>query len=313
MFDCRFLSTIWSAAPTPLLSSGRIDRISVERLAEHHAELGIKAVFIGGTCGEGPLLSRASLHELSECTVKANSARGIATMLQITDNSAERMIENINYYADTGIDLAVIAPPFIQPHAENDQDFLYELYLKTIEASPMPIGIYHRGASASVVIAPETIARLAAHPKVLTIKDSSCNSHDTEAIIAARDALKPIKPFYAYNGNEFDVVGAALNGYDGMMIGGACFNGKMSKEIFELTRRGSLDEAQSLQKRLNTLMYECFGGRDISCWLAGEKQLMVELGVFSDSTCLMNYHLTRKCAEDIKRLCVREADYLTAH
>lgn len=310
MFDNRFISTVWSAAPTPLLDEGNIDRISIERLAEHHAELGIKAVFIGGTCGEGPLLSRASLHELAEYSVKANTARGIATMLQITDNSAERMIENVNFYADAGIDLAVIAPPFIQPHAEHDQEFLYQLYMKVIEASPVPVGLYHRRAGSSVIIEPETIARLAEHPKVLTLKDSACTPHDTEVIIAVRDSLQGKKPFYAYNGNEFDCVGAALNGYNGMMIGGGCFNGRLARKIFELAKNGNLEEAKSLQERLNTMMYDCFGGKNIACWLAGEKQLMVELGIFSTNTCLMNYQLTPECAEAIKNLRVREAEYL---
>jgi len=308
MFDDRFVSTVWSAAPTPLLPDGRIDRVSVERLSEHHAGLGIKAVFIGGTCGEGPLLARASLHELAAATVKANSSRGIATMLQITDNSAERMIENVKFYADTGIDLAVIAPPFVQPNAEHDQAFLYELYLKTIEASPVPVGLYHR--KGPVAIEPETIAKLAEHPKVLTLKDSASRPHDTEVIIAARDAMKGKKPFYAYCGNEFKCPEAARAGYNGMLIGGGCFNGKMAKKVFELAKAGSMDEANALQERMNEMMYDCFGGRDISCWLAGEKQIMVELGIFSSNTCLMNYRLTPECAQAIKAVCVREAEYL---
>lgn len=307
MWNESFMSTVWSAAPTPFDRHGQLDLEAVNKLADHHDRLGIRGVFIGGTAGEGPLLPRRMLFELARATVAANAGR-MATALQITDNSAERMIENIRYFTAAGVDLFVIAPPFmcLQP----TQEYLFEMYRRVIEASPIPVGIYHRGKSAAVAIAPETIVRLAALPNVVTLKDSACTEEDTRAIIAARDMLRGRKPFFAYSGNEFDCVGAARAGYDGMMIGGACFNGRLAKAVFELARNGRLDEATALQERLNELMYDCFGGRSISCWLAGEKQILVELGIFQTPLCLMNYQLTPECAAAIRRAVVREAEWL---
>ena len=297
MFSTDFMSTVWSAAPTPLLPDGSLDIASVHRLADHHDALGVRGVFIGGTCGEGPFLDTKVLRALAEETVKAVNGRG-AVAMQITDNSAQRMKENIRRYADAGIDVFVIAPPFMSLNA--DQEYLYDLYASVVEASPVPVGIYHRGKASSVTVEASTIARLARLPKVVTVKDSASSPDDASVIVAERDRLRAAgKNFFAYNGNEFDCVGAAVAGYDGMTVGGGCFNAGAVASIFQLAKRGEAEEARRQQERLNNLMFTIFGGKNISCWLAGEKQLMVELGIFSHNTCVINYHLTRECALSI--------------
>lgn len=305
MLKKEFISPIWSAAPTPLLNNGELDVESLKRLTEHHYKMGIRGVFIGGTTGEGPFLPRRIIRELAISTVDAVAGR-MAVTLQITDNSAERMIDNIDYFGDIAIDAIVIAPPFISLNAT--QDYLYDMYRQVIEASPCDVGIYHRNTPT----APngETLSRLAELPKVVILKDSSGNVDDEKSILSTRDRLRATKDFYAYCGAEFDCPKAIQAGYDGMMIGGACFNGRMAGKIVELTRKGQIVEAKALQLRMNNLMYDVFGGKDIHCWLAGQKQLLVELGIFTTNKCVMNYQLDKETAENIKIAVKREEEFL---
>ena len=306
MFDSKFMSSVWSAAPTPFKADGSIDEAAIQRLADHHFAMGVGGVFIGGTSGEGPWLPNAMRVQLAKATVKANAGR-IATAFQITDNSAERMIENLKMLADTGIDIAVIAPPFFALNAK--QDYLYDMYAKVIDASPLPIGIYHRKGGA-VAVDVETVAKLVELPKVVSVKDSSGTPDDGKVLIAARNALRGKKQLYVYNGNEFDCVTPAQMGYDGMMVGGGCFNARMTKAIFELAKSGKIDEAKALQERMNDLMFDVFGGKEIACWLAGQKQIMVDLGVFSTNKCIINYQLTPSCAAAIKTAMQREKEFI---
>ena len=307
MFDTSFMSTVWSAAPTPFTADGKLDREAIFKLADHHAKLGIKGVFIAGTCGEGPYLADGVIAELAKQTVEAAAGR-MKVAMQITDNSLPRLLDNLKRGADAGIDMAVIAAPSVAIHY--DQDYLYDLYSKTAKATPLAVGIYYRGAKASVNLLAETVAKLAEIDNIVMLKDSCCMEHDTGIILGARDALRGKKDFFAYCGNEFNCVGAALAGYDGMTIGGGCFNGKMAKEIFELARAGKLDEAKALQTRMNDFMYDIFGGKNITCWLDGQKQLMVELGIFSSNYCLCNYHLDKDYLPVIKSAMEREKAYL---
>lgn len=307
MFNTDFMGSVWSAAPTPFTAEGKLDSESIFRMADHHAALGISGVFIGGTCGEGAYLTDNVTAELSRLTVEAAAGR-MAVTLQITDNSVPRLLDNLKRAEDNGVDMVVIATPAIA--INYDQDYLYNMYYSVAKAAKIPVGIYHRGVNVPVKMTAETVARLAELDNVITLKDSSGNKNDAAVILAARDALRGKKPFYAYCGNEFDVVGAAVAGYDGMTIGGGCFNGKMAKEIFELAKSGKISEAQVLQERMNKLMYDVFGGKNISCWLAGQKQLMVELGIFSSNYCLCNYHLNEEYLPVIQRAVEREAEYL---
>lgn len=307
MFNTDFMSRIWSAAPTPFTADGKLDREAIFKLADHHAKLGIKGVFIAGTCGEGAYLTDSMTFELAKLTVEAAAGR-MAVAMQITDNSIGRLLENLKRGVDAGIDMAVIAPPNVAINF--DQDYLYNLYNSTANASPIAVGIYHRGAAASVNMQPETIAELVANEKIIMLKDSACKTHDTQVILAARNALRQRKQFFAYCGNEFDCVGAALAGYDGMTIGGGCFNGRMAREIFELAKAGKTAEAQALQERMNTLMFDVFGGKNITYWLAGQKQLMVEMGIFSSNYCLCNYHLDPSYIPTIRAALEREREYL---
>ena len=307
MLNTDFMGTVWSAAPTPFTADGQLDREAIFKLAEHHVKLGIKGVFIAGTCGEGAYLPDRMTFELAKLTVEAAAGR-MAVAMQITDNSILRLLDNLRRGTDAGIDMAVIAPP--NAAINFDQDYLYRLYSSVARASPIAIGIYHRGAAAAVEVHPETIAELVANENILMLKDSACRKHDTEVILSARNALRGKRRFFAYCGNEFDCAGAALAGYDGMTIGGGCFNGKMAKEIFELARAGQVDEARHLQERMNNLMFDVFGGKDISYWLAGQKQLMVELGIFSSNYCLCNYRLDPSYIPTIKAALEREKSYL---
>ena len=306
MLDSKYMTSVWSAAPTPYKADGSLDIDAINRLADHHYDMGVGGVFIGGTSGEGPWMPNAMRVELAKATVKANAGR-IATTFQITDNSAERMIENLKMLADTGIDAAVIAPPFFA--LNTTQDFLYDMYAKVIDASPLPIGIYHRKGGA-VNVDVETVAKLVALPKVISVKDSSGSVDDAKVLLAARDAIAAEKKIYIYNGNEFDCVTPGTLGCDGMMVGGGCFNARMTKAIFELAKAGKVEEAKALQDRMNNLMFDVFGGKNIACWLAGQKQIMVDLGVFGTNKCIINYQLTPACAEAIKAAMDREREFV---
>jgi len=299
------LSGVWSAAPTPLTRDLKIDGASVERLAAHHEKLNVNGVFIAGTCGEGPWLSDGMRMELAKLSVKYNQGR-IPLAMQVTDNSALRIIDNIKRIADTGVDIAVIAPPFFQINAS--QDYLKKLYLEVIEASPLPIGIYHLGRNSKTLIEVNTMTEIISHPKVKIIKDSSADPVTMSAIVQARNQRKG--ELFALNGDEFDCISYILAGYDGVLLGGACFNGLMANEIIRLTRRGQINAAKLLQTQMNNLMFNVFGGKDIHCWLAGQKMLMVKLGIFSTGKTIINYTVDNACEKAIAAVIEREKTWI---
>jgi hypothetical protein len=61
---------------------------------------------------------------------------------------------------------------------------------------------------------------------------------------------------------------------------------------------------------MNELMFDVFGGKDIHCWLAGQKLLMVKLGVFSTNKTIINYQVDAACEKAIDAAIEREKAWL---
>ena len=58
------------------------------------------------------------------------------------------------------------------------------------------------------------------------------------------------------------------------------------------------------------MLRKVFGGEDLACWLAGQKELMVRLGVFNTAKCLLNYSITPECSRAIDEVLRDEHDWL---
>jgi 4-hydroxy-tetrahydrodipicolinate synthase len=101
------------------------------------------------------------------------------------------------------------------------------------------------------------------------------------------------------NGDEFNCVPYVRAGYDGLLLGGAIFNGYIAARIIRAARAGALAEAERSQARMNDLMYRVYGGTKIECWLSGLKELLVQMGIFSTRKNLLGYPLTDFCRDQI--------------
>jgi len=295
------IAGVWSATPTPFTDELKLDIEAIPRLVEHHLRLGVKGLFLGGTSGEGPWMSNSMRLELVNQVVKNNQDCMLLAM-QVTDNSAMQIIENIKRIEDSGVDIAVIAPPFFQ--FNTTQEYLKDLYLEVIESSSLPVGVYHRGKHSSVEIETDTLEKIIAHPKVIIVKDSSSDPIAREMICKA--IAKRKDELFALDGDEFNSVPYIEAGYDGFLFGGACFNGFIANKILELGKAGDIAGAQAMQDYMNGIMTKVFGGEGLPCWLAGQKQIMVELGIFNTRKTIINYQITDECITAIKDVVEQE-------
>src|SRR5690606_2022663 len=110
-----------------------------------------------------------------------------------------------------------------------------------------------------------------AEPNLVLIKDSSVSSEKRDAYLAHKREGVALM-----SGDEFNVTPYITAGYSGVMLGGAIFNGALTRRILD-----ALDDAERLQSRMNDLMWIVYGGKKITCWLSGLKYLLTRMGVFS--------------------------------
>ncbi|MFP3905202.1 MAG: dihydrodipicolinate synthase family protein [Armatimonadota bacterium] len=296
---------VWSATPTPFTDDMQIDRISVERLVEHHIKLGIDGLFLLGTCGEGAWMTDEQRREFVRSVV-STAAGELKIAVQVTDNSAARVLDNIERVAEDGADIAVIAPPYF--FMNDTPERIVDFYAGAIENSPLPVGFYDRGRHSSVYVPQEVLPRILALDNLTMVKDSSRDPERRDIALQARQERPGL---LLLDGDEFVCAEYIEAGYDGLLLGGGIFNGYIARQIIEAVHDGNMQQANALQERMNRLMWDVYGGKDAPCWLSGQKRLLVQMGIFSTWKSYLNYPLTDECVEAIKKAVQEDADILT--
>jgi len=297
-------SGVWSATPTPFDRNFNVDTSSVGKMVEHHLRLGVKGLFLCGTCGEGPWMTDHQRITMIKETVRAVKGR-IPVAVQVTDNSAARIVQNMKIAADAGADIAVIAPPYFLLNATPAN--ILRLYREAIRKSPLPVGIYDRGRFGSVLVPDSILGTIYAEPNVVLIKDSSSDEKRMNIAIRARKKRPELK---LLNGNEFNCTAYIKAGYDGLLLGGGIFNGYIANMIINAVLEGDLARADRLQLRMNNLMWAVYGGKKITAWLTGLKELLVRMKIFRTNINYLAYPLPARTSKAIDKSLQKDKDIL---
>lgn len=295
---------VWSATPTPLRDDLTVDQLSVQRLVEHHAALGVDGIFLAGTCGEGPWLDTRQTMELLRGACDTNRG-SIQIGVQVTENSPARVLERMELLEAFPYDVAIVAQPGIFMNATPARVMGY--YLEILERSPKPICFYDRGSRPDFPLDTDHLSEIYAHPRISIIKDSSSSPKRREVALLARSKRPGLK---LLNGDEFRCMEYLEADYDGFMTGGAILSGFLLRRQMEAYRHGRPREASEIDARVQRLLRAVYGGESISCWLTGLKHSLVELGIFSSSASILGYPLTAACREETARVIRDDYEWL---
>lgn len=280
------LTGVWSAAPTPFDENFHIDCDAIYKMVEHHIQIDINGLFLLGTNGEGPCLDEKQKNKVVEAVVKYNNGRMLIAV-QITDNSPYQMIENAKKFSDAGADILILSAPYFFP--KPDKKRLLSFYERVLKSVNMPFGFYDRGKYSPVLIPTVILKKLYTKRKVIIVKDSSADEEKMQIALKIKRKNRCLRLF---NGNEFDCVRYLVAGYDGLLLGGGVFNGYIANKITYAVKQKNITKAEKLQNFMNRIMYSVYGGRKIKCWLAGEKYLLVKMGIFKTWKNLYEYELS---------------------
>lgn len=289
-----FPGGVWSATPTPLNAARRLDADSVPRLVEQHLRLGVAGMMLGGTCGEGPWLRADDRAALTKAAVAAARGR-LRVALQVTDNSAGRVLANIEQAAAWGAEIAVVDAPWFFLNGTPERKLAH--YREIARHSVLPMGLYDRGKHSPNALPEAMLPEILNEPNLVMVKDSSQTDTRRDIYVAA---MKARPDLVVLDGDEFNCVSYIRAGYSGLLLGGGIFNGAIANRLIAAARAGNLAEAERLQARMNDLMLRVYGGPKIECWLTGLKELLVQMGVFATNVNTLDYPLTEACRAQIQ-------------
>ncbi len=306
------LSGVWSASPTPFTAKMEVDTVAVRKMVDHHVRLGVKGLFLAGTCGEGPWMTDAQNRTLVRTASEHNAklaakdpAKRLELAVQVTDNSSARIIDNINRAAEDGADIAVIAAPnfFMDPSAKR----LTKLYVESVAKSPLPIGFYDRGKHSGVVIPDAVFKEAVQDKKVCIVKDSTCDPDRMKLFLSLRRKNPNLKLF---TGFEFGCMDYLKADYDGLMLGGGIISGFMANQMIDAYKAGDIALAEKIEQRQQRVSYAAYGGKKIKCWLTGLKTLLVAMKVFRTNKTHFEQPITPSITKAIERLMEKDRDVL---
>src|SRR5271156_1621260 len=222
-----------------------------------------------GSTSESVLLRWEEVYKVWEAVREAATPEKILIAGTGAESTAET-IEHTNRAAKIGYAVALVRTPSFYKPSINDH-MLAEHYLRVADAARIPVMVYSVPVFTHVTVGASLIARVAHHPNIIGMKDSSGDMQGIAAIIAATP-----KEFQTLTGAASSLYEALQVGAVGAILGLADVFPDLCAEIFAAAAAGDRAKAQTLVQKLvvpSKMLLMDYG-------IAGLKYAMERLGFY---------------------------------
>jgi 4-hydroxy-tetrahydrodipicolinate synthase len=254
---------------TPVDTDDRVDEGSFRKIIRHVIEGGAHGLFVGGSAGEGPLLTEGEWTRMMEIARDENGDR-VSLLGGVMDTSAKRVKEKIKLLKQMGYEFFVASPTFYL--SLNSPEEHFRLFSECVDAgngmemvgynipqnthSQIPIGVFH-----------ECLRR----GWIRYCKDSS---GDMEYFRRLQGLGLQV-----FSGSEFDLTDKLLAGAAGLVNVCANYEPDTFVRAYDAAMKKDTETLTKIQKRVDSLrQILCLEG---PCWLSGIKYAMSTLGIGS--------------------------------
>ena len=262
---------------TPLDAKRRLDKKGTKNMVNYLLKGGVDGIFLLGTTGEGPHLSYAIREELVKTVCGLVKGR-VPVLVGITETDMDDAVAFAAKCKAYGAAAVVAAPPY---YFKLTQTECVAWFTEMADRLPLPLVVYDMPAHTDTVIEPATIAKLAAHPNIIAMKDSS-------SIIALfnkfRIALEPFADnFSLFMGPDEAMGEAVLLGADGGVCTGANLWPAQFKAMYLAAKAGDVEKVRRLQRFTTMSSYLLYGlGQGQIGFLKGVKAALAEMGLIQN-------------------------------
>lgn len=248
------------ALATPVQADGNLDEGGLERLVQRVLDGGVDGISPTGSTGEGALLTReqrlAVCRRVRELAPPGTPVIPGVPLVTLREGAAE-----LEAAAAAGATAALVAAPYYYPLSD---DSVLRLYETLAEHSPIPLLLYNIPPFTKISIAPAVVARLAEHPAVTGIKDSSRDMvYQQQVLYATANA-----DFSVLTGTDSLLVASLTLGAAGTIAASANLVPGLTTGVYRAFRNGHTHAALSLQQRLTRVTTACRRGYFPAGWKA---------------------------------------------
>jgi len=231
--------------PTPF-KDGEVDVAAIRSNVRKWIAAGLGGVVTVGTNGEAALLDDDEADRVIEAARQEVPPDRV--LLAGTGHESTRAtIAAARRAAAAGADAVLVKTPSVY-RAHVTVTGLVSHYTAVADASPVPVLLYNFPGSTGVNLAPDTVARLAAHPNIVGMKETSTDG----AQFADLSAAVP-EGFTVLCGAAPGVFAALCAGARGAIIAVSALLPSVCLDLLSHVRAGRYDEARALQRRITPL------------------------------------------------------------
>ncbi|MBF6250674.1 4-hydroxy-tetrahydrodipicolinate synthase [Nocardia farcinica] len=178
--ELRASGTVGVAMVTPFSADGKLDVDAGVSLAAHLVDRGVDLLAISGTTGESPTTTESEKFDLLHAVVDAVGDRATVIAGAGTYDTAHSIELARNAERAGAHGLLVVTPYYSRP----SQDGLYAHFTAVADATDLPVTLYDIPPRSIIPIGPETLRRLADHPRIVAVKDAKGDLNSGADIIA---------------------------------------------------------------------------------------------------------------------------------
>lgn len=233
------------AMVTPFHADESLNEDALRQLVNHLIAGGVHGLFPTGSQGEFYALTPDEKQRVWEIVV--DEAAGRVPVYAGTGAITTREVIALNKRAErAGIQaVSVLTPLFITP----TQDELFRHYSSIADATMLPVLLYNNPGRTGVHLSPGLVERLAEHPNIIGVKDSSGDLSLTLEYLRQTES----NSFAVLMGRDTLIYAGLLHGAAGAIAATANVAPGLVVAIYEAFAAGDLDRALVAQNALAPL------------------------------------------------------------
>lgn len=233
------------ALVTPFTKEFEVDEKALRRLIDFVIQNGVSSVFPCATTGEFTSMTIEERKRIVEIAIDHVNGK-VPIIAGTGDAGTKAAIEYSKHAEDAGADAILVVSPFYLKPTDKE---VFEHYVKIADAVDLPIILYNIPQVTGVEIPWWVVEALAERDNIVGIKDSSGNMPYMTALFE-----KIYGKISIMCGHDEIAMAALAAGADGLILASANLIPDIWVQIYNLVKKGNLEEARALQRKIQTLV-----------------------------------------------------------
>lgn len=231
---------------TPFAADESVDLKALRANLVRWNETGVAGYVALGSTGERVHLDARERVAVVE-TARECVPRAMSFVVGVGEQGTRGTIEECASAARLGADAVLVLTPHFYKGALT-QAALASHFETVADSSPAPVILYNIPQNTGVALAPETVARLAAHENIAGIKDSSGDVANHVEMI--RLTAERAEEFAVLTGHAGVFYASLCAGAVGGILAAGCVLPRLCVEIYEAVLAGEHERGRESQRRL---------------------------------------------------------------